>query len=974
MSDALYLLDGYSLVYRSYFAFIRNPLFNPRGKNASAIFGFFRSLFLLLDDRQPSHFAVVLDSRTPTFRHEKYEEYKATREKTPEDLKNEIPVIEEILEKLGVSMLRVDGFEADDLIATYATRAQNEGRACFVVSGDKDLLQLVDGPVKILKPENGGGFTEMDRDGVVENWGVTPEQILDYLSLVGDSSDNVPGVKGIGAKTAAALLAEYPTLDAIYDHLDDIKSKSQRQKLADGKDSAYLSRDLIRLEVEVPLETTIDELALGELNGAAAAPYFAAEGMKSLVKDLTGSETVDLPEDDPAMQRAALVAAREMESWLSDRNATLDPSGATDAKAGEARFKSSRGGAGPSSPRSVASASNAERPALYTYDRKPDDAVSGEYELVDTIEALDRWCTRARASGFVAFDSETTSLDSMRAQPVGFSLAVEAGSACYIALHGPEGPVLKAADVRARLKPLLEDPDIRVIGQNLKYDYKVMAQWDVRIANPWFDTMVAAWLLDTESNRLGMDALAEDYLGYTTTHYKDVVPKTARGEADNTFDIVPLEEATKYAAEDADITLRLYRVLEPLLAERGLESLFRELEMPLLPILAEMEIEGIRLDSSELERYSVELEDKLAGIEKEIYDLVGHEFNIGSTKQLQKVLFEERKLTPGKKTKTGYSTDTSVLQELSSEDPVPALVLRNRTLSKLKSTYVDSLPGMVNPDTGRIHTHFNINGTATGRISSTDPNLQNIPIRDEEGRRIRNAFVPKEGWTFVSADYSQVELVVLAHLSDDPGLKKAFAEGIDVHRHTGSLIFGVPGDEVTAAQRRIAKTINFGVMYGMSAFRLARELGISRREAASFIEAYFRTYSRIKGFIDETVARAEETGYVETTLGRKRYLANISNRNNTVKQAAERVAVNTPIQGSAADIMKKAMIELSAALRQGFASRLLLQVHDELILECPPDEVEAVSDLVREIMVNAVELSIPLKVSVETGSSWGQMH
>ncbi|HKJ85152.1 MAG TPA: DNA polymerase, partial [Spirochaetia bacterium] len=365
---------------------------------------------------------------------------------------------------------------------------------------------------------------------------------------------------------------------------------------------------------------------------------------------------------------------------------------------------------------------------------------------------------------------------------------------------------------------------------------------------------------------------------------------------------------------------------------------------------------------------------ELARIEKEIYDLVGHEFNIGSTKQLQKVLFEERKLTPGKKTKSGYSTDTSVLQELSSEDPVPALVLRNRTLSKLKSTYVDSLPGMVNPDTGRIHTHFNINGTATGRISSTDPNLQNIPIRDEEGRRIRNAFVPREGWTFVSADYSQVELVVLAHLSDDPGLKKAFAEGIDVHRHTGSLVFGVSGDEVTAAQRRIAKTINFGVMYGMSAFRLARELGIPRRDAASFIEAYFSTYSRIKGFIDETVARAEETGYVETILGRRRYLANIANRNNTVKQAAERVAVNTPIQGSAADIMKKAMLELSAALRQGYASRLLLQVHDELILECPPDEVEAVSNLVREIMVSAVELSIPLKVSVETGSSWGEMH
>ncbi|MFW5688674.1 MAG: 5'-3' exonuclease H3TH domain-containing protein, partial [Spirochaetota bacterium] len=471
MSDALYLLDGYSLVYRSYFAFIRTPMFNPKGKNSSAIFGFFRSLFLLLEDRRPSHFAVVLDSRTPTFRHEMYEEYKATREKTPEDLKNEIPVIEEILEKLGVPTVRVDGYEADDVMATFAAMAKEAGTTCYVVSGDKDLLQLVDGPVKVLKPESGGGFTEMDRDAVVESWGVTPEQILDFLSLVGDSSDNVPGVKGIGAKTAASLLEQFPNLESIYEHLGEIKSKSQREKLETNRESAFLSRDLVTLEMKVPVDREIDDLRLGDLDRAAAAPYFAAEGMKSLVKEMTDSETLDLSDDDPAVQRAQLVASREMESWLDDRRATLDPSGATEEKAREAGRKSESGhgrssagpagagggsgggggDAGSGSARRDARAADVERPALIGYERDAADAAPGTYELVDTVEALDRWCDRAREAGLIAFDSETTSLDSMRAEPVGFSIATERGSACYIALHGPDGPVLKADEVRARL-------------------------------------------------------------------------------------------------------------------------------------------------------------------------------------------------------------------------------------------------------------------------------------------------------------------------------------------------------------------------------------------------------------------------------------------------------------------------------------------------------------------------------------------
>ena len=957
MRDALFVLDGYGLIYRSYFAFIKRPLFNPHGRNASAIFGFFRSLFMLLDQYQPSSFAVALDSRVPTFRHERYTEYKATRDKTPGDLRDEIPVIEEILGVLGVPRIRVDRYEADDIIATLATQSRDAERDCYIVSGDKDLLQLVGGSVRVLKPDT-GGFVEIDSDAVLDVWQVRPDQIRDYLSLVGDTSDNIPGVKGIGAKTAAALLNQFGTLDGVYAHLDEIKSDSQRAKLEAGREDARLSRELVELATDVPLQSDIDSLALPDLDKATAAYFFAAEGMKNLVSQLVGASQLDPPPEQIA-ERTRLTSTRALGSGHKP-NETLGASGAVEP---------------PENTRSSTPVRGIERPASVGFKPDPADAAEGVYTLVTDIGELETWCRAALEAGTVAFDSETTGLDAMSAQPVGFSLSVEPGAACYIPLHGPDGPVLPADQARTILKSLLEDPGVRVIGQNLKYDYKILHRWGVTIANPWFDTMIAAWLLDQEGKSFSMDALAATYLGYATVHYEDVIPTSGRGEPEHTFDEVPLEEACRYAAEDADVTFRLQHVLGRLLDERGLSTLFHDVEMKLLPILAAMEMEGIRIDSDVLERYSDELATELVSIEAEIYRLCGHEFNIGSTKQLQEVLFEERKLTPGKRTKTGYSTDTSVLQELAREDPVPALVLRHRLLAKLKSTYVDALPRIVNATTGRIHTHYNLTGTATGRMSSTDPNLQNIPIRDEEGRRIRDAFVPRDGWVFVSADYAQVELVVLGHLSGDPGLATAFREGVDVHRHTGSLIFGVPADQVTPQQRRVAKTINFGVMYGMSAFRLANELQISRTEASAFIQTYFDTYSEIRAFIDTTVADAERTGYVSTLLGRKRYLANISNRNKTVKMASERIAVNTPIQGSAADIMKLAMITLSARMKEKrFQARLLLQVHDELIFECPPEEVEPLSRVVRDAMTGAAELKIPLQVTIESGESWGRLH
>jgi DNA polymerase-1 len=557
----------------------------------------------------------------------------------------------------------------------------------------------------------------------------------------------------------------------------------------------------------------------------------------------------------------------------------------------------------------------------------------------------------------------------MRAVPVGFSLAVEPGKACYIPLLAGGKRMFEDDAVRHRIQALVQDPGIRIIGHNFKYDYKVLRRWGVRTANLAFDTMIAAWMLDSTASAYGMDALASRLLGYKTIEFKDLVPK------DGLFQDVPIEEAVRYAAEDADITFRLYEYFRPRLEERGLADLFSDLEMPLVPILAEMEYAGISLLSDRLLEYGKELEKNLGEIEAKIFEACGHSFNINSTKQLQEVLFEERKLTPTKKTKTGYSTDISVLEELAREDIVPSLVLRHRSLSKLKSTYVDSLPKLVNPETGRIHTRLIQTGTATGRLSSRDPNLQNIPIRDEEGRRIRSAFVPAEGHILISADYSQIELVVLAHLSGDPELGNAFRSGGDVHRRTAALIFDIGEDEVSADQRRIAKTINFGVMYGMSGFRLSRELGISRGKADSFISAYFHRYFRIKSFINRTVEETEKSGVSRTILGRERSIPAITSRNKTEKAGAERVAVNTPIQGSAADIVKLAMLRVDRRLREEkLGSRMILQIHDELLLEVPEAEADRVEELLREEMESAVELSVPLKVSIERGGSWGDLH
>ncbi|GHV53729.1 DNA polymerase I [Spirochaetia bacterium] len=967
MSDLspLYLIDAYGLIYRSYFAFLSHPLRNPAGRNISALFGFARTVVTLLDEGapaadaagkpqskpgRPQRLAAIFDSRTPTFRHKMYAEYKATRQKAPEDLHDQVPLVEEVLAALGVPALRADGFEADDIIATLAKKCQAENRQCYILSSDKDLLQLVGNGTWELRPlksprdnaPTGGGMGGLPLELVGPNevkaeWGVAPEKVLDLLSLTGDASDNVPGVKGVGEKTAVKLMARYGSLDGIFENIAGIEG-AVGKKLAEGKESAYFSKKLITLECEVPLPVkNIEELSVESINRSAGAEVLMREGVIQIARKL-----------DRAAANGGTVGGGA---------STGDNGGDPQGSGGDIDGDSQVGGFAPRS----ASFAPAD-PALLG---------EGVYKTVLDLAELKSLLAAGQKQGLIALDFETDSLDAWNARPIGISLALKPREGFYVpvAAHQGTAPFLDPEKVKELLAPLLADPAMTIAAHNAKYDYKVSRGWGIE---KWqckiWDTMVAAWLADPERNNYSLDSLATYHLEYTPMAYNDIVSKGA------TFDAVPLETATRYSAEDSDLCIRMKQYLEPRLKAAEATGLFENLEMPLLPILAEMEGLGIKIEPKVLKDFGVELSTELEQIQGKIYEMVGHEFNIASTKQLQEVLFIERKLKPGKKTKTGYSTDVAVLEELAREDPVPALILRHRTLAKLKSTYVDTLADQADRN-GRLHTNFVQTGTATGRLSSREPNLQNIPIRDEEGRRIREAFIAKPGCVLISADYSQIELVVLAHLSEDENLLAAFKDGKDVHARTAALIFGIDEKDVHADQRRIAKTINFGVMYGMSAFRLANELNITRTDAAAFIEAYFKTYSGIRRFIEELIAKTEKTGYASTIFGRRRYIQAINSRNKTEKAGAERMAVNTPIQGSAADIVKTAMLNLDKALSAAQSpARLLLQVHDELILECPKDTAPDTAKLVQEVMEKAVTLKIPLRVSVETGKRWGDFH
>ncbi len=934
ITNSLCLVDGYSVIYRGYFAFLNRPLLNPEGKNSSSVFVFFRTLMQVVREKAPGLVAVTMDSRIPTFRHERFSQYKANRQKAPADLHAQVPVIEEILSALGVPCLRADGFEADDVIATLAEDCRKSGRPCWILSGDKDILQLIGGNVRLLAQEKGSSeIVEYSRERVFESRGVYPEQIVDFLALTGDSSDNVPGVAGVGEKTALKLLAGYGSIDQIYKSLDGVTPESLRKKLAEGKDSALLSRELVTLRRDVPGLPQPEQLPPAGWNVQAAIPLFERQGMKSIVADLL-----------KLFPKAAAAA------WQAVAPA----------------------------PRAADDPAPAARPALANAQPAPGSAppvvmlertAPGTYTTVTSVSELETWIERARAAGVYAIDVETDGTDEMRAILLGFSLSVEEGKACYVPVRSRDIACIPEDDVRRRIAALLEDPKARLVGQNAKYDYKVVRRWGVTPANVFFDTMVAAWMLDSEQGTYGLDRMAEQRLGYQTLPYEDLVGKG------QTLQDVPIQQVTDYSGEDADLTLRLYKLLLPELEAAGLSPLFTRVEMPLLVVLAEMELAGIRVLSAELQRYGREIEKDLSQLESQIYDLCGRKFNINSTKQLQEILFSWRKLTPVRKTKTGFSTDEDVLEILASQDPVPEKILAHRKLSKLKSTYVDALPLQVNEATGRLHTHYVQTGAATGRLASKDPNLQNIPIREEEGRRIRSAFVPAPGMHFVSADYAQIELAILAYLSGDPVLLQAFREGRDIHRQTASLIFSVAENEVSAEQRRVGKTINFGVVYGMSAYGLSQSLKIPKGDADRFIKTYFQRYEGVDRYLKETIRGAEQNGFVTTLMGRRRRIVAIRSPNRTEKSGAERIAVNSPIQGTAADIVKLAMVKLSGRLREEkLATRILLQVHDEIILESPAEESERAARLVQDVMEHAVDEEIPLKVHCEIGDSWGEFH
>lgn len=943
--DCVYILDSYGLIYRAYFAFVSRPLVNSKNENVSAIFGFFRNFMNVLKTRKPGCIAAAFDSRVPTFRHEMYKEYKATRDKAPEDLHAQVPIIEEILTAMGVPVLRCDTFEADDIIATVARQCREKGRECRILSGDKDLMQLVTDSIKMLMPDKSGGWAETGKEGVAEKWGVGPELMLDMLSLTGDTADNVPGVKGIGEKTAAKLLLQYGSLDGIYAHAEELKG-SIGDKIRNGKDDAYFSKKLIALREDVPVDIDFQSFCTDSLDFGAAASLLEKAGVPAVAKQY---------------------AALDVEKG--------DSSSATSGVAG-------------SSVQSAGASPSAEAPSAPDLEGIPEEAIEpvqnkGNYHPVRSLEELHSIIDQILACGKAGIDTETDGLNPLSARMAGFSLSWNKGEGVYVPLLVTDmllaGDMVEKADALSELSRLFSSPDMTLIFHNAKFDLHVFATSGLdMIHNQDFggkrrcriaDTMIAAWLLqpDRMEGSYSLEKQAENKLHLKGTDFTDIVPKNS------TFLDIPIETAYPYAAEDADFTLQLWDYYEPRLKEAGFDKLFN-LEMQVLPVLVSMERNGIRLEKKPLEDYSLELKERIASLQSDIFALVGHEFNVASPKQLGTVLFEELLLPHGKKTKSGYSTDTSVLEELASAHPVPQKILEYRGLAKLLSTYVETLPSLADKES-RIHTSFIQTGTATGRLSSRDPNLQNIPVREEAGRRIRSAFVAPEGRLLVTADYSQIELVVLAHLSKDENMCRSFREGVDIHRATAALIYGVEPDVVSPDMRRTAKTINFGVIYGMSAFRLASSLGIPRKQAQGFIDSYFEMYSGIRAFISDTVQQALDTGSVQTILGRKRRILAINSRNHMERAGAERVAVNTPVQGSAADIVKMAMTEVYRRLKETFPkAKLLLQVHDELIAECDQADAPAVASLMKETMENIIKLDVPLRVSVEYGKSWGEFH
>ncbi|MBI4398778.1 MAG: DNA polymerase I [Candidatus Omnitrophica bacterium] len=887
MKGALYLIDGNSLCYRSYYA-IRH-LSNSKGEATNAIYGVVATVRKIVEEEHPDFIAVCFDRKEPTFRHAKFEDYKVHRKPMPDDLIEQMPKIKEVLEAYRFPIFEKAGYEADDILGTLAVRGATEGLEVFIVTGDKDALQLVTSKVKIYNIQKEGLI--YDAKKVAERYsGLKPENMIDLMALMGDASDNIPGVPKVGEKTALELVKEFGSLDHLYNNLSAIKKEAIRKSLEENKKLAYLSRELATIDTQVPIDVKISDLQLKPPDGQKLMELFKRFEFRTLMRDIMPT-----------------------------------------AQAG-------------------------------TEERR--------YCRQDTLSELKAFVKKLATVKAFAVDTETTSSDPIKASLIGISIAYVEQEACYIPCASSEhaGGGLERGKVLRLLKPILENPNIKKFGQNIKYDYIVFCRHGIQLEGLEFDTMIASYLLHPERARHNLDEISMEHLGVRKIATRELL---GTGKKAITMDAVPLERVSEYACEDADCVYRLVNRLRPGLEKDGLVKLFSEVEMPLVEVLARMEMNGVALDSEFLAKLSRRLEKDLLALTGKIYKLSGQEFNINSTKQLAEILFERLKLPVVKKTKTGYSTDVSVLEHLSETHEVPKLLLEYREKTKLKSTYVDALPELVDQE-GLIHTSFNQTVTATGRLSSSEPNLQNIPIRSELGREIRKAFIPRaKSRKIISADYSQIELRLLAHFSEDPNLTQAFQEGLDVHKYTAALLYGVKEENVTRPMRYAAKTVNFSIIYGKTPFGLSKDLGISIGEADLFIQNYFKRYARVKDYLESQKEHARKHGYVKTLLGRRAYFPEINSANATMRQFAERAAINAPLQGSAADLIKQAMIDIDRDLiEQNYQTLMILQVHDELVFDAPGDEVEAISKLIRKRMEQGIRLHVPLEVGLKIGHSW----
>lgn len=943
MAKRLFLIDGMAIAYRAYFSMIRTPLINSKGMNTSAIYGFINALNKLIDDEKPDYIAVAFDTKEPTFRHERYPEYKSNREAMPDDLVPQIGKIKEVVSAFNIPMIEKAGFEADDIIGTLVKRAEKEGALCFMVTADKDYMQLINKSIKLYKPIRNVQGTKIadieiiDEKGVVEKFGVGPDKVTEVLGLMGDKVDNIPGVPGVGEKTASALIQQYGSIDNLYKNIDKITKPKLKENLINHKEDAYLSKELATIHTDMPLTIDFHQLVAAEKNTGLLERLYTELELRSLLKKLIGKA-----------EQSISIQVENVESAV------------------------------PETPVQLGSLKD-----INTNEHK--------YYTIKTNDEFKRLLKQLKKQDEFAFDTETTSENPMNAKLVGLSFSYSENEGFYVPIlfkeqddkdlfgkvsssKGGNTPDLDLELVLKELKPVLEDKKIKKIGQNIKYDMLVMKNYGITLQNVGFDTMIAAYVLKPESH-YKMDYLSEIYLNYKCVPITELIGNS-KGTEQTTMDMVPWQIASDYAAEDADVTLRLYHRLEYELKKISLDNLCNDIEFPLIEVLADVEYTGVKIDPDILKQTNKDLIAAESRLEKEIHELAGVKFNINSTKQLADILFNKLNLAAKRKIKTGFSTDTKVLEELRNEHPIAAKLLDYRTVTKLRSTYTEGLLDIINKRTGKIHTSYNMTVAATGRLSSTNPNLQNIPIRTEIGRGLRKAFIPvKKGNVMLSADYSQIELRIMAHLAGDENMVKAFEKKRDIHAETASKIFKVKADKVDQNMRRKAKEVNFGIIYGIQAFGLSSRLNIDQREARDIIQSYFINFPSINDWLEKTKEFARIKGYTETLAGRRRYLPNINNKNTVVRNRDERVAINMPVQGTAADMIKIAMIDIFNEFnKKKLKSKMILQVHDELVFDCEKSELETVKKIVENKMKRALQLNVPIDVEIGVGDNWFEAH